>query len=114
MNYEFEVVGDILKVCLDGCLVAACSEDFKKQTLERVGDTKNILLDLSRMSHIDSSGLGAMVFLLQKVTASGGAMKLACLQARPRIIFDITKVYRVFEIYDTVEAALKSFETARG
>lgn len=112
MNYEFEVIGDILKVCLDGRLVAACSEEFKKQTLDRVGNTKNILFDLSKMSHIDSSGLGAMVFLLQKASAVGGTVKLACLQARPRIIFDITKVFRVFEIYDTVDVALKSFEAA--
>lgn len=47
--------------------------------------------------------------ILQWVNTNGGAIKLACLQPRPRIVFDITKVCRIFEIYDTVEAALEAF-----
>ena len=38
-------------------------------------------------------------------------MKIACLQAHPRVVFDITKAYRVFEIYDSVEAAVAAFAT---
>ena len=43
------------------------------------------------------------------VEAAGGEVRLACLQAHPRIVFDITKVFRVFEIFDTVEEARKAF-----
>ena len=46
---------------------------------------------------------------LQKARAAGGEVRLACLQAHPRIVFDITKVFRVFEIFDTVEEARKAF-----
>ena len=111
MNYEFEQLSCALKVTIDGRLVAACSESFQNQVLERMESEsdKNLLLDLSK---IDSSGLGALVFLLQKASAKGGTVKLACLQPRPRIIFEITKVFRVFEIYDTVDAALQSFGEA--
>ena len=109
MDYEFEIVGDVLKIKLNGRLVAAYTVDFQNQVASHMGQARNILLDLSNMSHIDSSGLGALVYLLQKTTNAGGTVKLACLQARPRIIFDITKVFRVFEIFDTVETAMKSF-----
>lgn len=61
------------------------------------------------MTHIDSSGLGLLVRALQKARAAGGEVRLACLQAHPRIVFDITKVFRVFEIFDTVEEARKAF-----
>ena len=44
-------------------------------------------------------------------TAAGGTVKLACLQNRPRIVFDITQVYRVFEIFDNVNSALESFKS---
>ena len=110
MEYKFEKIGNVLKVALEGRLVAACSEEFKNKVLEHLADNKNILLDMTNMSHIDSSGLGALVVLLQKANAVNGTVKLACLQPRPRIVIDITKVYRVFEIFDSVEAALDSFK----
>ena len=111
MEYQFEKIGDVMKVSLDGRLVAACSGEFKEKVMSHMDDTKNFLIDLSKMSHIDSSGLGVLVGLLQTATAAGGTVKLACLQNRPRIVFDITKVYRVFEIYDNVNSALESFKS---
>ena len=110
MEYHFEMVGDVLKIALDGRLVAACAEEFKEVMLERVKDHKSILFDLAKMGHIDSSGLGALVTILQRVNTNGGVIKLACLQSRPRIVFEITKIYRVFDIYETVEDALNSFK----
>ncbi|MBQ9338459.1 MAG: STAS domain-containing protein [Lentisphaeria bacterium] len=110
MDYHFETIDNVMKVSLDGRLVAACSEEFKDTMLNRLKDQKAIIFDLKLMQHIDSSGLGALVSVLQWVNSNGGVIKLACLQPRPRIVFDITKVYRVFEIYDTVEAALESFK----
>jgi len=110
MDYHFETVGDVLKISLEGRLVAACSEEFKETMFERLKDQKSILFDLSKMVHIDSSGLGALVSILQRVNTNGVVVKLACLQSRPRIVFEITKIYRVFDIYETVEDALASFK----
>ena len=45
----------------------------------------------------------------KKCKAAGGICRLACLQPHPRIVFDITKVFRVFEIFDSVEEAEASF-----
>ena len=110
MDYHFEMVGNVLKVSLEGRLVAACSEEFKDTMFERLKDNKAVVFDLTQMAHIDSSGLGALVSILQWMNSNNGSIKLACLQPRPKIVFDITKVYRVFDIYDTVEAALASFK----
>ena len=109
INYHFENVGNVLKVTLDGRLVASCSEEFKEAMFDRLRDSKRVLMDLSKMSHIDSSGLGALVSVLQWINSAGGSLKLSGLQPRPKIVFDITKVYRVFDIYDTEEAALAAF-----
>ncbi|MBQ7652156.1 MAG: STAS domain-containing protein [Victivallales bacterium] len=112
MEYQFEKIGDVMKVTLDGRLVAACSDEFREKVLAPLTDNKNFLIDMEKVSHVDSSGLGALVVFQQRATAEGGTVKLAALQKRPRIVFDITKVYRVFEIYETVEEALTSFKQA--
>ena len=109
MTFDVSEKNGVLIVVPDGRLVAACSEELKTLVSERLETTSKVLFDLSKMTHIDSSGLGALVQLLQKANAKGGTVKLANLQAHPRIVFDITKVYRVFEIFDSADAALASF-----
>ncbi|MBS1370176.1 MAG: STAS domain-containing protein [Lentisphaeria bacterium] len=110
MELKFDKIGNVLKISVSGRLVAACSEEFKETVSGWLGENRFLLFDLAGMSHIDSSGLGVLVYILQKANAQEGAVKLACLQPRPRIVFDITKVYRIFEIFDSIDAALASFE----
>lgn len=95
---------------LDGRFVAACVDEVAPQVEDRLGRCNNLLFDLSKMSHIDSSALGFLVRVLQKCRAAGGTVRLASLQPHPKVVFDITKVYRVFEIFDSVEEARKAFE----
>lgn len=109
MEYNIAETNGVLVVSLSGRLVAACTEEVKEAISPRMDANPKVLLDLSKMSHIDSSGLGMLVQLLQKATEKGGIVKIACLQSHPKIVFDITKAYRVFEIFESVDAALKSF-----
>lgn len=98
------------KVSLDGRLVAACAEDLKEALAGKIEAKPQVLFDLTKMTHIDSSGLGVLVQTLQKAKASGGTARLACLQPHPRIVFDITKVFRIFEIYDSIAEAELAFD----
>jgi len=105
MAMEATKEGNVLKVAIDGRLVAAVVPGIREDILGRITDGVNVLFDLSRMVHIDSSGLGMLVQVLQKVKAGGGKVVLAALQPGPKIVFDITKVSRVFEIVPTVADA---------
>lgn len=114
MNCTTTEEDGVLVVSLEGRLVAACADEVREAILAQMERAPNVLLDLSGMVHIDSTGLGMLVQLLQRATALGGTVKIACLQAHPRIVFDITKAYRVFEIHDTVESARAAFARAPG
>ena len=100
-----EQENNVLKVEVNGRLVAAVAPALREEVIGKMGDGTNVLFDLSKMEHIDSSGLGALVQILQKAKASGGKVVLANLQPGPKIVFDITKVSRVFDIVPTVEDA---------
>ena len=113
MDERVETVGDVVKVSIAGHLVASCSEDFRNRMFRQLVEAKRVLLDLTGMVHVDSSGLGALVSLQQWLGDRGGALKMACLQPRAKVVFDITRVDRIFAIYDTVEAALAAFEAER-
>ena len=105
MGWNISEQGNTLKIEVDGRLVAAVAPEFKEDVLSRMSDGMNALFDLGKMVHIDSSGLGVLVQVLQKAKAGGGKVVLAALQPGPKIVFDITKVSRVFEIVPTVEDA---------
>ena len=105
MAWNISEEGKTLKVEIDGRLVAAVAPSLREEILGKIQDGTNVLFDLSGMVHIDSSGLGVLVQVLQKVKAGGGKVVLASLQPGPKIVFDITKVSRVFEIVPTVEDA---------
>ena len=105
MPLEIKTKGNVLNVVVEGRLVAAVVPAMREDNLGRITVGMNVLFDLSKMVHIDSSGLGMLVQVLQKVKAGGGKVVLAALQPGPKIVFDITKVNRVFEIVPTVEDA---------
>ncbi len=104
---SWDITGDekLLKVSVEGRLVAAVAPALREEVMSKMKAGTNVLFDLGKMVHIDSSGLGVLVQVLQKAKAEGGKVVLAALQAGPKIVFDITKVSRVFEIVPTVEDA---------
>ena len=84
METSTEQIGNVLKIKVIGRLVAGCAEDFKQLLLSSTKASNQILLDLSQMNYIDSSGLGAIVFAHQEITHQGGQLKIASLQPKPR------------------------------
>ncbi|MGI9070958.1 MAG: STAS domain-containing protein [Bryobacteraceae bacterium] len=70
---------------------------------------KKILLNLSEVSYIDSSGIGEMVSGFTTVTNNGGQLKLIGLSKRVKDLLQITKLYTVFEAFDDEAEAVRSF-----
>ena len=105
MSCDIKKDGRLITVTLSGRFVASVANAVRDDILGEMTEGSNVLFDLSGMVHIDSSGLGVLVQVLQKAKAGGGRVVLAALQPAPKIVFDITKVSRVFEIVPTVADA---------
>lgn len=69
----------------------------------------NILLDLSGVTTIDSSGIGELVGSYTTVTNRGGKLKLLHLPAKLNELLHVTQLITVFEVYENEADALKSF-----
>lgn len=103
MVWDITEDGNRLDVMVEGRLVAAVAPDMREDIVARMKPGSKVVFDLSKMVHIDSSGLGVLVQILQKAHAEGGDVVIAGLQPGPKIVFDITKVSRVFKIVPTLD-----------
>ena len=67
---------------------------------------KRIVIDLSRVTYIDSAGIAVLILAMQEVEAYGGKFFLAGVQETLRSIFETSRLDRTFRIFPDVDAAL--------
>ena len=72
-------------------------------------DKKQIVVDLSSVKFMNSSGLGMLIGGLTTVKKSNGQLKLACVTEKIESLLIITKLITIFESFDSVDDAIKSF-----
>jgi anti-sigma B factor antagonist len=111
MELQTHEDGSVTVLTVTGDLVIGDAESMFKKTITRLleeGHTR-LLVDLSGVGFLDSSGLGALVRALTQSQKEGGQTKL--LRAGPQIrkLLQMTKLDSVFEIHDDMEAAVSSF-----
>lgn len=70
---------------------------------------KNIVVDLSDVKFMNSSGLGMMIGGLTTMKKAGGNLKLARVTEKIESLLIITKLITIFEFFDNVDDAIKSF-----
>ncbi len=70
---------------------------------------KKILLNLSDVTYIDSSGIGELVSGFTTVTNGGGHLKLVGLSKRVQDLLQITKLLTVFQVFEEEAEAVRSF-----
>ncbi len=103
---------------IDGVLVVDCngrivfgeeSANLRDTVKKLINENKNIVLNLSGVSYIDSGGLGTLVALYTSAQTNGGKIKLASLTPRVGDLLQVTKLVTIFEVYDNEEQAVQSF-----
>jgi anti-sigma B factor antagonist len=79
---------------------------------QTAGDTK-IVMDLTKLDYIDSTGLGTMVICQTSLAKLGGAVKLVNPNKRNVDLLLLTKLHSVFEVFNEVPDAVNSFIPGR-
>ncbi|HOJ27436.1 MAG: STAS domain-containing protein [Spirochaetes bacterium] len=70
----------------------------------------NVIINLEKVTYIDSSGIGALISSLSNLKKYQGGLKIINVFASVRKVFELTKLTSFFEIYDSEEAAIESFK----
>ncbi|MGA2102168.1 MAG: STAS domain-containing protein [Candidatus Sulfotelmatobacter sp.] len=105
-----EEVGRTLVVQIAGAaLDAETSKSFRKDIKDRLRGRRQVVLDLSELVFVDSSGLGALIACLRQVSATGGDLKLCGLSVQVRALFELVRMHHLFSIYNTRDEALRAF-----
>ena len=90
-------------------LDARTSKDFRREIQELLEQHKHVVLDLSALTFIDSSGLGVLLSCLRQLTGNGGDLKLCSLTPQVRAVFQLVRMHRLFDVYNTRDEAAQAF-----
>ena len=112
MQLDERMAGDVVIITVTGDITLNKGGDVqlkdKVQSLLQQG-RKNLLIDLSNVSYVDSAGLGELVHAYATTKNRGGALKLLNVTKRLKDLLVITRLLTVFDTHDSEAAALASF-----
>lgn len=113
MTIEERKVNDITVLDIEGNFVLGGDGDFKKHVETAItGGSRRLLINLAKVSYMDSSGLGELISGYTKMQRVDGQMKLLNLSKRLNQLLVITKLITVFETFDSESEAVSSFTRA--
>jgi anti-sigma B factor antagonist len=112
MKIETRTIGDIQILDCSGKITLGEGTMTVRNAVRDIlkNNGKKIILNLSDVNYIDSSGVGELVSTYTTVTNSGGKLKLLNLTKKIQELLAITKLLTVFEVHESEQAALASFK----
>jgi len=111
MSIIEEIIDDIIVeiVNLDRATLLE-AEKLKRQVNDKIDNGyRKVVIDLTAVEFLDSTFLGIIVNTLKKVAKLGGDLKLVGFKPNVRSMFELTRLFRVFESYSELQDAIKSF-----
>ena len=85
-------------------------DHFKRTIKEMLGDApSDVILDCSGLDLVDSAGLESLLWLTDELDKQGNKLRFASVSQMVTRAFELTRLERVFNVHDNVEAAARSF-----
>lgn len=110
LEIELEGTKDKMLMILSGTLDSYTSEEITKLINEHIskGNLK-VIVDLTNVGYLDSSGLSALISSKIKLSKRKGDLRLVGLKGKAREVFDLANLTQMFDIYETRDEAFKGF-----
>ncbi|MGN6184348.1 MAG: STAS domain-containing protein [Thermoanaerobaculia bacterium] len=111
MKATTRTVDNVEIISLAGKITIGAGDTQLREVISNAlnGGKTNILLDMSGVTTIDSSGIGELVGSYTTVTNRGGKLKLLHLPAKLNELLHVTQLITVFEVYENEQEAVASF-----
>jgi len=106
MNVKLFEQDGVFVFQVNGEINISTSPDLRK--LFEKDQKKKIVIDFEKVTYIDSSGLATLVEVLKKTKTRGGALGLASLSDKVKSLFEITKLDKLFSIFQNQKDAVES------
>lgn len=102
--------GEIVILDISGEIDLYNAPEIKDTINQLIEEQKyNVIINLEKVSYIDSSGIGALISSLSSLKKYQGGLKIINVYASVRKVFELTKLTSFFEIFDAEADAVKSF-----
>lgn len=115
LNTEIAIIDGILLVSLKGKVLedSILKELLKKIETELNKSKGKIILNLSELDYINSTGINFFIKVLTKARIHGGDLVFYGITGSVKTIVHISKMDEVFTIVDTKEEAITNFKTIK-
>ena len=113
LNMKERQAGDVTVLDMDGKITIGEGSVALRSAIKRLLDEgkKKVLLNLSGVGYIDSSGIGELVSSYTAIQVKGGGqLKLLNLTQKLQDLLTITKLLTVFDVYESEADALNGFQ----
>lgn len=111
LKYNTTTTGDILILEVEGNLDAITAPEIR-HVIETIvnADWKKVIVDMSKLNLIDSSGVGAIVSLYKRIRLKKGDVKIAGISGQPKEIFRLLGLDKAFDLVINTEEGIKRFK----
>ncbi|MGD2137058.1 MAG: STAS domain-containing protein [Gammaproteobacteria bacterium] len=106
MRYEIKEKQGACVIAFMGEVDLESSPEAREVLLKCFGNASNVLVDLSEVTYIDSSGVASLVEALQASKKAGSRFALAAASEPTRRVLELARLDKVFAMYDSVEEGL--------
>lgn len=103
---KVEVVNEVSVARLIGRVDAKCVQDIGETLKSHASDV--LAIDMSKVTFIDSSALGLIVSTFRRNQEAGSKFCLFGMSPQVRAVFELTRLHRIFDIFEAEEQALAS------
>ena len=111
MSFAFDEVDGVIILHLKDKLMGGLECNEVKEEVQDLIDQgyHNLVIDFSKLYWSNSAGIGALISCYHNFHKQGGCLKFARPTPKVQYYLHISKLDTVFEIYETVEDAVKSY-----